>query len=382
MVARRRRRQQLRTMRKGAVHLGLLAVSFWRAMPLLNAATLPTTLPTATTDLDYSSGGWSGTIPTELGLLVDVTYFDLGSNALTGTVPTVRPNSSPPVTVPLPPWSPRTLHPHPTTTTTSRAHTRAHRTRRQTHHHTPCFATPQELGYLSEITGSGENKFLGGNGMGLTGTMPTELGNFVKMTEWFYADGGNAMSGTFPTQLGRLVEHVKGFNVNGNAFTGAMPTQLGNMVKMSSIFNLGDNHFSSSIPTEFGKLDKMVNVYRLWSNKLCNDVPTEVQALSSGVGSYFQVTTDNSIGTTCGWIEDARFPGVGPTSVTSISWGSSEKSGTLPTEIGALTQVTGFGIGGNEMTGQIPTQLGRLTEATYVALQTCLVCLLRVRITE
>ena len=34
---------------------------------------------------------------------------------------------------------------------------------------------------------------------------------------------------------------------------------------------------------------QMVNVYRLWSNKLCNDVPTEVQALSSGVGSYFQV---------------------------------------------------------------------------------------------
>ena len=33
----------------------------------------------------------------------------------------------------------------------------------------------------------------------------------------------------------------------------------------------------------------MSYVYRLYSNKLCNDVPTEVQALSSGVGSYFQV---------------------------------------------------------------------------------------------
>ena len=39
---------------------------------LVSAAMLPMTLPIATTSLDYSNGGYSGTIPTEFGLLTNM----------------------------------------------------------------------------------------------------------------------------------------------------------------------------------------------------------------------------------------------------------------------------------------------------------------------
>ena len=55
--------------------------------------TLPTNLPTNTTSLSsdyYNDKGYTGTIPTEFGLMTAVTEFNLGNNELTGTIPVSR----------------------------------------------------------------------------------------------------------------------------------------------------------------------------------------------------------------------------------------------------------------------------------------------------
>ena len=97
------------------------------------------------------------------------------------------------------------------------------------------------------------------------------------------------------------------------------------------------NSFSGRIPTELGRLDQMTAGFEFYSNKLCDDVPTQVQALSSGVTSYWQVTTGNSFGTICGWqsdMADARFPTMdGSTGVTSIDYNAQGLTGTIPTEV-------------------------------------------------
>lgn len=49
---------------------------------------LPTTLPTATTSIDYNQLDYTGTIPTEFGTLTKVTELNLGRNSLGGTIPT------------------------------------------------------------------------------------------------------------------------------------------------------------------------------------------------------------------------------------------------------------------------------------------------------
>ena len=50
--------------------------------------TLPTTLPTATTSIDYRYQGYTGTIPTEFGKYTAVTTMQIGGNDLTGAIPT------------------------------------------------------------------------------------------------------------------------------------------------------------------------------------------------------------------------------------------------------------------------------------------------------
>ena len=97
------------------------------------------------------------------------------------------------------------------------------------------------------------------------------------------------------------------------------------------------NSFTGPCPTELGRLNQMTQGFRFFSNKLCSDVPTQVQALSSGVTSYWQVTTGNSFGTICGWqsdMADARFPTMdGSTGVTSIDHNQQGLTGTIPTEV-------------------------------------------------
>ena len=61
----------------------------WTLMAVAGATTLPTMLPTTgTTVVSHGQGGYTGTIPTEFGLLTKVTELDLNLNYLSGTIPT------------------------------------------------------------------------------------------------------------------------------------------------------------------------------------------------------------------------------------------------------------------------------------------------------
>ena len=95
--------------------------------------------------------------------------------------------------------------------------------------------------------------------------------------------------------------------------------------------------------------------------QICDDVPTEVQALSSGVTAGWLVTTANSIGTVCGWLEDSRFPGLGNTSKTEAMYQATGITGTVPTELGVLTAMSVMTWAENDITGTLPTEIGRMT---------------------
>ena len=59
------------------------------------------------------------------------------------------------------------------------------------------------------------------NEIGLTGTLPTQLGSITKLS---YGNGGclgaNALTGTIPTQLGRWLDYEYYFTVTANFLTG------------------------------------------------------------------------------------------------------------------------------------------------------------------
>ena len=332
---------------------------------------LPTTLPVSdTTEIAHKEQDYTGTIPTEFGLLTAATSLDLGYNTLTGTMPTE-------------------LGLLTATSSFSVVYNSLSGT------------LPTELGKAVEMSAG----FLAYRNS-LSGSVPTQLGNWVQLTQSFhlsYWQGlSNLFSSTLPTELGRLSKLTTSFMVQQNKVSGAIPTQLGNLNLMQRQLRLDMNEFSA-LPSELGRLTGITYGMQLYSNDVCGDVPTgasrqrlargvllplrfvaagphvashsaspahpitvpppaELQALSSSVTSYWKVTTGNAnLGTVCGWVEDARFPGLGSTTTTSVDYNQQGLTGTIPTEFGLLTEVTSFTLANNELTGTVPTELGLMT---------------------
>lgn len=80
-----RHRHRYRIMTVAGLFAGGAAVS---TIPQAMSAELPTTEPVHTTHMALNKRGYTGTIPTQFGLLTRVKSFSIAHNTLTGTVPT------------------------------------------------------------------------------------------------------------------------------------------------------------------------------------------------------------------------------------------------------------------------------------------------------
>ena len=113
----------------------------------------------------------------------------------------------------------------------------------------------------------------------LSGTIPSELGGITELVS-----GGDAWNSCFlvaneltsslPTQLGNLVKMETRFRAHENALSSTVPTELGNMISMVSDFNFRDNSLSSELPTELGKLENMAFSFYFRNNLLSSTIPT------------------------------------------------------------------------------------------------------------
>ena len=117
------------------------------------------TIPTEFASLNAQTGGvylagksYTGTIPSEFGILTEVTQFQMRNNDLTGRIPT-------------------------------------------------------EFGYLTKMK---QNLYLDNNQ--LMGDIPTQFGHLTEFTTQFMFDE-NDLDGTIPTELGRLVKMTTQFDV-------------------------------------------------------------------------------------------------------------------------------------------------------------------------
>jgi Leucine-rich repeat (LRR) protein len=203
--------------------------------------TIPTELGNLSnlTRLSLSSNQLTGTIPTELGNLSNLTRLSLSSNQLTGTIPTELGNLS------------------------------------QLEYLRLSFneltgTIPTELGNLSNLT----DLLLNDNE--LTGTIPTELGNLNKLT--MLALFSNELTGTIPTELGNL-SNLSSLFLYSNELTGTIPTELGNLSNLGSLW-LDNNQLTGTIPTELGNLSNLRRLF-LHNNQLCGEIPVELKNLSN-----------------------------------------------------------------------------------------------------
>jgi len=164
----------------------------------------------------------------------------------------------------------------------------------------------------------------------LSGSLPSEIGNFPKLTELLL--GGNSLYGNIPPEIGNLTE-LTNLHLQDNLFTGNIPPEIGNLTKLQQL-SLGHNSLSGNIPPELGNL---TNLYRfeLRENNLSGPIPEELGNLTNA--SYF-------------WIFNNKL------------------TGNIPASFGNLTSVYTLDMSGNLLEGPIPASLGNMTSLRYLTL--------------
>ena len=111
---------------------------------------------------------------------------------------------------------------------------------------------------------------------GLTGPIPSELGNLTNL-EVLYLHS-NRLTGRIPTELGGL-SNLTDLYLDSNGLTGPIPAELGNLTNLEDLY-LHFNDLTGRIPAELGGLSNL-SYLDLGGNELTGGIPAELGGLSN-----------------------------------------------------------------------------------------------------
>ncbi|XVF71651.1 hypothetical protein PTKIN_Ptkin12aG0056500 [Pterospermum kingtungense] len=214
----------------------------------------------------------------------------------------------------------------------------------------------------------------------LDGEIPWEIRNLVTVLEIFDAShmriGGllpdsifnssslrminlqnNSISGKLPLMIS--TPNLEELRLWQNNLSGNIPESISNTSKLR-ILSLNLNSFSGFIPDTLGNLN-FLEVLRLWSNQFTTKNPTLEWTFFSSLAKCKNLRV----------LELSSNPlnGILPTSISNLSasveeFGASDCKikGTIPVEIGNLSNIMSLDFSENELSGSIPATTGRLLE--------------------
>ncbi len=182
----------------------------------------------------------------------------------------------------------------------------------------------------------------------LTGKIPEELGNLKNLLElslhW------NELTGPIPTELGGL-NNLQVLGLFVNKLTGPIPTELGGLTNLQTL-QLHANQLTGEIPKELGNLLDL-EVLQLGSNQLDGEIPKELESLSNLRGLFLD---ENNL---TGRIP----PELGKLSKLRKMWlVRNGLEGEIPAELGNLANLEVLLLEVNQLTGEIPAELGNLSK--------------------
>ncbi|CDP08219.1 unnamed protein product [Coffea canephora] len=166
--------------------------------------------------------------------------------------------------------------------------------------------------------------------MGLTGTIPPDLGNLSFLVSLDLRN--NSFHGNLLEELSHL-RRLRFIRFSKNNFTGEIPMWFVGQIPLSlckfshlQVLDLSNNRFSGHIPKEIGNLEKLKELY-LSTNNLTGTIPREIGNLQS-------------------------------LQRLNLEW--NQIAGSIPKEIGNLTMLTELYFANNSLTGTIPPEMGNL----------------------
>ncbi|MCP5107555.1 MAG: hypothetical protein GY950_29475 [bacterium] len=175
-----------------------------------------------------------GTLPAELGNLVQTYWLAVDQNQLTGSIPPGLGNLSEMQYLSI-------------------------------SYNELTGSIPPELGNLSVLM------YIRAQYNQLTGSIPPELGNLDNLKHLFLHN--NQLSGTIPGELGNM-DKLKNLYLQDNGLTGSIPAGLGNFSGLETLY-LQNNELSGGIPPELGNLSNLHSL-SLAGNQLIGAIPVSI----------------------------------------------------------------------------------------------------------
>ena len=191
--------------------------------------------------LDLSFNDLSGSIPTELGNMPNLTDLSLSANQLSGSIPAELGNLSNLLTLEL-------------------------------DGNELSGSMPAELGNLSNLTD------LDLDGNELSGSIPAELGNLSNLNSLDLRN--NELNGSIPAELGNL-SNLWWLSLGSNELSGSIPAELGNLSNLSTLYLYDNKLLSGPLPQNMTKLN--LGEFLFSDTGLCEPLDVGFQAWLSSI---------------------------------------------------------------------------------------------------
>ena len=223
----------------------------------------------------------------------------------------------------------------------------------------------------------------------LNGTIPVELNTLTEL-KFLYLHSNN-LTGTIPTELGDL-SNLKELILMNNSLSGNIPSTLSNLSNLTLLM-LSDNNLDGCIPESFDIAfcqngAPSINISLTGNNLDENDFSQFCANQSGSCGaichsdyvaldSFYQATNGAIWNNAADWLSNCDPCGeeVGNNAweglfcinnrVTGIALGAKNLTGTLPPEIGDLSELNFLNLTTNNLTGFIPPEIGNLSKLKW-----------------
>ncbi|XWS10906.1 hypothetical protein CRYUN_Cryun38cG0038500 [Craigia yunnanensis] len=242
-------------------------------------------------------------------------------------------------------------------------------------------AIPSIIGNLTTM------KFLDFSYNNLTGQIPLQFGNLAKLEDLYLGSNSlsgiippsifnsstvrlielelNRLSGYLPLTIGLWLPKLEILELGGNELSGSIPVSISNASRLT-VLGFEMNSFSGYIPNDLGNLRDLQILNLELNNLACTPSSSELSFLTSLANCkhlrFLEFDTNPLI--------SGKLPvSIGNLTVQEFVASGCNIKGSIPGEIGNLSNLINLDLDNNEFIGSIPTTIGRLRNLQSLSLQ-------------